>query len=106
MKHNAPSPTGPNGKRGRGRDGKFLPGNKAAKGNPLARKAQELRVALFASVSPSDLQAIVGKLIGLAKAGDVQAAKVVLDRVLGPPVELDLLERLEKLEAAIAGREP
>jgi hypothetical protein len=97
----APSPTGANG---RGPDGRFLPGNRVAKGNPLARQAQELRVALFAAVSPKDLKAVVAKLIQLAKSGDVAAAKLVLDRVLGPPAEIDLLERLDKLEAALERR--
>jgi hypothetical protein len=37
-------------------------------------------------------------LIEQAKSGDVAAAKLLLDRVLGPPVPLDLLERLAALE--------
>jgi hypothetical protein len=42
------------------------------------------------------------KLVKLALAGDVAAAREVLQRTLGPAVELDLLERLEALEAAQA----
>jgi hypothetical protein len=38
-------------------------------------------------------------------AGDVAAAREVHSRVLGPPVEADLLQRIEQLEAAQAGRE-
>jgi class 3 adenylate cyclase len=51
-----------------------------------------------------DLREIARKLVELAKAGDVAAAKVVLDRTLGPPVEWDLLERLERLESLLGGR--
>jgi hypothetical protein len=33
-----------------------------------------------------------------AKGGDVRAAKEVIDRCLGRPVEADLIERIEHLE--------
>ena len=50
------------------------------------------------------MQAIVIKLIDLAKAGNVPAAKEVLDRVLGKPHEADLIERIEQLELALEQR--
>ena len=95
-------PTASNG--GRGPRGQFGLGNQFAKGNPIARKAQQLRAGLMRAVTAGDLRAVVRKLIDLAKAGDVQAARLVLDRTLGPPVEVDLIERLENLEAAVLGR--
>jgi hypothetical protein len=85
--------------------GRFLPGNKAGRGNPTNRKAQQLREALLRSVSVSDLRAIVKRLVEQAKAGDVAAAKIVFDRTLGPPVAIDLLERLEQLEQLTAEQE-
>lgn len=90
-----PSPTESNG---RGTNGRFLPGNRLAKGNPAARRAQALRFALMRAVTPADLTTIVAKLIELAAAGDVQAAKLILDRVLGPAVPIDIEERLAQLE--------
>lgn len=90
-----PSPTESNG---RDSNGRFLPGNRLAKGNPAARRAQSLRFALMRAVTPAELTEIVKKLIQLAIAGDVQAAKLILDRVLGPAVPIDIEERLAQLE--------
>lgn len=95
-----PSPTGPIGS-GRDAQGRFAPGNRAAKGNPLARKAQSLRSAMFDAVSAADLRAVVKKLLELAKAGDVQAARLVFERCLGPVMPVDVLERLEALETLL-----
>jgi hypothetical protein len=98
-----PSTTAANGDRGPG--GKFAPGNKAAKGNPFARKAAQLRSALFRAVSATDLRAIVKSLVADAKTGDTTAAKLVLAYTLGDPQPADLISRLENLEAALEGRQ-
>jgi hypothetical protein len=47
----------------------------------------ELRTELLDSTQPAHIRAIVGKLIDLATAGDVQAAKLVLSYALGQPVQ-------------------
>jgi hypothetical protein len=96
-----PSPSEPNGKDRRGR---FAVGNKLGRGNPLAQQVQALRVALVGSVAAGDVEAVVKQLLREAKAGDVAATKVLLDRLLGPPVQADLIERIENLESAILGR--
>ena len=44
-------------------------------------------------------------MIDMAKAGDVPAAKLVFDRLLGPCLEWDIVERIENLEAALEGRQ-
>ncbi len=93
--NNSPSPTAPNG---RGPRGRFGPGNKCAKGNPLAKRVARLRSALFTAVKPADLRDVVAALLAAAKGGDVAAARELLQRLVGPPVELDLLERIESLE--------
>ena len=95
----APSLIGANGRDSHGR---FIRGNPGGPGNPFGQRVAQLRSALFLAVSAADLRALVRKLLQLAKGGDVQAAKVVLNRLLGPPVEVDILERLERLEAAVA----
>ena len=94
-----PSPTGANG---RGEGGKFGPGNRYAKGNPFAKRVAKLRSALFKAVSPEDLTEVVKVLVTSAKAGDVPAIRELLQRLLGPPVELDLIERMEALEKQLA----
>jgi hypothetical protein len=93
----SPSPNGSNG--GRGSSGRFAAGNKGGPGNPHARRVAELRAALLEAVTPADMKAIVAKLVRKAKAGDIRAAREIIERTLGKPVEFDLLERLACLEA-------
>ena len=47
------------------------------------------------------MEAILGKLVSLARSGNVPAANEVLDRCLGKHLEADLLERLEQLESVL-----
>jgi hypothetical protein len=93
-----PSPNGPNG--GRDPRGRFLKGNGGGPGNPHAKRVAKLRSVVIAAVTETDLRAIVQRLVLLAKTGDVAAAKLLLDRILGPAESLDFIERLETLEAA------
>lgn len=80
--------------------GRFTPGNKAAKGNPYTRKAAEFRKAMYNSVTTEDVAAIIQTLKAEALSGDLKAINILLDRLLGPAtIGLDLLERLEHLEA-------
>src|SRR5688572_15467956 len=97
--NNSPSTNGANG---RGAGGRFAPGNKGGPGNPHARRVARLRSTLFKSVKPADLREVVAALLAQAKAGDVPSIKELLQRLLGPPVELDFAERLEALERTIA----
>lgn len=82
-------------------NGRFLPGCKPGPGNPLARKANQLRAALSKAVTVADVRAIAKKLIELAKAGDTTAAKLVYDRALGPCEAFDLAAELSELRAAV-----
>lgn len=90
---------------GRGPDGKFGAGNRFGRGAPLAARANKLRSALFAAVTEDDIRAIARKLIELAKGGDVQAIKELLDRLLGKASPVEILQRLESLELAFAEKE-
>jgi hypothetical protein len=69
------------------------------------RRVQKLRAALLRSVTPDDLCAIVAALVSAAKAGDVAAAREVLDRTIGKSVPMDLLQRVEALEQRLSARE-
>ncbi len=82
-------------------DGRFAPGNTQARGNPFAKRVGELRSALLEAVTPEDIREIIRGMVAQAKAGDVAAAREVLLRVLGRPLEADILERLEALEEAV-----
>jgi hypothetical protein len=51
------------------------------------------------SVTEEDMQTVMRTLVEAAKSGEPWAVKELLDRTLGRPVEADLIERLEALEA-------
>lgn len=78
--------------------GRFLPGTRGGKGNPFAAQVNRLRSALLNAVSEKDVIEVVHALLDTAKGGDVAASKVLFDRVLGKPLEADILERIEALE--------
>jgi len=91
-----------NGANGDDRDerGRFVVGNSGGPGNPLGARISKLRTALVEAVSEDDMRAIVGALVAKAKKGDTIAARVLFDRVLGKPLESDILARVEALEEA------
>ena len=87
-----------NGSDGRDERGRFAPGNPGGPGNPHAKQTGKLRSAMLKAVTEKDMRDVVMKLVELAKSGNVPAAKEVLDRCLGRPVEADLIERLDQVE--------
>lgn len=97
-----PSTNGGNGEGDSGRDGsgRFTKGNAGGPGNPFARRAAEIRSALYDAVTVEDVAAVVRALVEAAKGGQGWAVRELLDRLLGRPVELDILARLEALEDA------
>ena len=66
--------------------GRFAPGNRGGRGNPMAARVAALRSVLLDAVTPADLVAVVAALIDRAKAGDVPAIREVLDRAVGKAV--------------------
>jgi hypothetical protein len=81
---NEPSPASPNGRHVNGR---FAPGNQAAVGNPGNTRMKELRRALLECATEEKVKAVEESLHELAVGGDVAAAKVWLDHVVGKPVQ-------------------
>jgi hypothetical protein len=98
MTNGSPSPNGSNG---RGRGGKFAPGNKGGPGNPFAARVNAWRTQLAEALSDQEFAGVIQALIQAATAGEPWAVREVLDRSLGKPVEADFIERLESLEAAL-----
>jgi hypothetical protein len=97
--NDARSPKGGN----RDANGRFLTGHKIpGPGNPLGRRIAQLRSALVEAVSEQDVREIIGKMVALAKSGDVLAARLILDRCLGKPEPVDIIERVEALERELA----
>lgn len=91
---------------GNGRDpgGRFVPGNRFARGNPHASRVAKLRTAALAAVTQRDLKAILRKLVALALAGNVAAAREILSRTLGPADAIDIVMRIEALESHLLQR--
>ena len=73
------------GKGQREADGKFRAGNKGGPGNPFNRRVSEMRKSMLEAVSQEDLQQITAAMVAKAKSGDVAAAKLVLQYVVGKP---------------------
>jgi hypothetical protein len=71
---------------GRGADGRFAKGNAGGPGNPNGRRTAELRTALLDAVTADDIRAIVGRLVAMARGGNLAAVAMLLDRVFGRPV--------------------
>ena len=69
--------------------GRFAAGNTLGRGNPHAAQTAKLRSAMLSAVTEDDVKAVVGKLVALAKGGDVTAIKLLLDRVCGKVVAVE-----------------
>ena len=107
MSNEPPSSNGSIGADGdRDERGRFRPGWRGGPGSPVARQARQIRErlndALFKVCSPDRLIAAIDACLKLAEAGDVSALKLLMERISGPPIAVDVMERLEALEARIA----
>jgi hypothetical protein len=95
----------PFGNGDRDQRGRFRPGWKGGPGNPGAKHAFELRArldeALFKTCSPDRLTVVVDAILRLGEVGDVAAAKLLFERIAGPPISREITERLELLEARL-----
>jgi hypothetical protein len=83
--------------------GRFLAGNPGGPGNPYAKRVANLRKALLKAVTEEDMVEVVHALTAKARKGDVAAAKVLLNRVFGPPISSEVIARIEELERQIMG---
>lgn len=79
----ADAATESNGDNGRDRTGRFRRGNRGGPGNPRARLVHAHLRAVATAVTAEELQALVRRLHELAMNGNVGAAGLLLDRVLG-----------------------
>ena len=79
---------------GRRPDGRFAAGNRLSLGNSNARKAASSRAAFYNTITTADFQVVVKKLLAKAKSGESWAMKLLLAYRLGPPLPVDLQERM------------
>jgi hypothetical protein len=59
-------------------------------GNPNARRIASLRKSILDAATDDDVQAIIRKMGGLAREGDVQAARVYLEYTVGKPIQVEI----------------
>jgi hypothetical protein len=67
--------------------GRYLKGNPGGPGNPYARRTAALRHAILDVVTPDEIRALAGRLLELAREGDLAAAKLVLSYAVGKPAD-------------------
>src|SRR5215831_106090 len=82
-------------KNGREANGRFAPGNPGGPGNPYARKVAELRKEMVNFVSADDLKHIVFAIKMKAERGDISAARLLFQYVLGKPLPATDPDRLD-----------
>ena len=63
--------------------GQFVVGNKGGPGNPAAAAVARNRQALLEAVTVEELREVVRSVLEQALAGDIQAAKLILERCCG-----------------------
>lgn len=78
--------------------GRFLPGNPGGTGNPHSKKVQQLRSTMLKCITAKDMQVIVKTLIDKSKQGDLEATRLLFDRVLGKVPEAVALEVTQPLD--------
>lgn len=82
----------------RGADGRFVKGNKASVGHVPPRKPAEYRRVAIDAIDVERFTKVVHALIEEAIAGNIQAAKLVLEYSLGKPKEMPDFERDEAID--------
>lgn len=85
----------PNGDDGRGPDGRSVKGNSGGPGNPYALHTARLRALLLDNVTDDDFEAVVAKLVEMAKGGNLAAVREPLDRMMGRPKSTVELQQTE-----------
>lgn len=69
--------------------------------NRLQRVQRKFKLAMVTAVTINDIQEIMISLVLSAKAGNISAAREVLDRCVGKTSEQDVIDRLAELEALV-----
>ena len=76
----------------RDRYGRFQPGNPGGPGNPNISRQASLQAAVRLAIEPEAIAKVLLKLYALALEGDVHAARLLLDRVMGKVAEAPILD--------------
>jgi hypothetical protein len=85
--------------------GRFVKGCPGGPGNPYVRQVARLKNALYQALTEDDIRAVAHRLRDKALAGDVAAARLLLDYALGKPLPGALASALDAEEAERLSRE-
>lgn len=81
--------------------GRFASGTCGGPGNPHVKQVARFRTAVLEAIKEEDIQAVVSRLVELAKAGESWAVKELLDRTCGKPRPTEDEPDNEKVEIII-----
>jgi hypothetical protein len=98
-----PDPPPPNG---RSPDGRFARGNGFGAGNPFYRRQAEFRRAALELFTPEDVMSLLRVMLALGRQGDVAAARVFLEYVVGKPHKAPDPDREEHHEWQLSAESP
>ncbi len=73
-----------NGDTDRDAKGRFVPGNAGGPGSPYAQAVAQLRRAVYERATPERMAEVVDAMVQRAIDGDTAAARLLLERTLGP----------------------
>jgi hypothetical protein len=90
MSQSDPTPTADHDAKGR-----FAKGNSGGSGNPYARQVAQLRLELLQRCTPERIGKIADRMMELAEEGNVSAAKLIFQYVLGKPHEAVSPDRVD-----------
>lgn len=89
--------------------GKFVSGNRAAKGRRSPEAPTQWRQAFRDGVTAKDVQHVVAQLVSAARDGERWAVELLLERCLGKPAtyaDIELQDRIEALEHTLSDGVP
>ena len=101
-----PLPNG--GQTGRNASGQFVKGCPGGPGNPAAALVGRNRARLYEIIRTADIELAVKTMRDVMRGGKdsdrLNAARLLLDRALGPYQAVDIEERLTQLEQLLAAK--
>jgi len=90
---------------GRDIQGRFGPGNRLAHGNPHSKAVAQFRAAIYESVTVDQIRQVVQMLVTKALAGDVLAARELLNRCIGKAINATP-EQIQAIQINVGLAEP
>ena len=91
---------------GRTANGRFANGNRAGAGHGPRRATKQFRAALYGTTEPEHVAAITRQLLSEALTKKEWAIRLALQYLVGPPISIELEQRIDALERKTNGTKP